>query len=148
MRNIFGISLIVFLGLTNQVFGQKNNNTTNCCVFYDSILSRSYYTAADKMPTFKGGSKKLVKTIDKNLKWPGGRCDVEGVVWVACIIEANGQLTNKKIIKGISSSKNCNADSEALKVIDFLTSWKPGQCDGKNIAAHYVIPVRFKMTVD
>lgn len=149
MRNITIIILLILLAQTIQVLGQTISHTTDSCELkYDSALSRSYYTTADNMPTFKGGPKKLMETINKNLKWPGGRCDIEGTVFVACIIETNGQLTNKRILKGLKIGKPCDADSEALKVIDYLTTWLPGQCDGKNVPVQYVIPVKFKMTAD
>lgn len=149
MRHIFTIILISASGHTLQVLGQSISHTPDSCeVTYDSALNRSYYTTADKMPTFKGGPKQLIKTLNKNLKWPGGRCDIEGTVFVACIIESNGQLTNKRILKGLKTGKPCDADNEALKVVDYLTTWVPGQCDGKNVAVQYVIPVKFKMTVD
>lgn len=148
MRYTTLLILLTLSGQTIQVFGQSISHVSDSCELkYDSALSRSYYTTVDKMPTFKGGSKELIKTINKNLKWPGGRCDIEGTVFVACIVESNGQLTNKRILKGLSG-KPCDADSEALKVVDYLTTWFAGQCDGKNVAVQYVIPVKFKMMVD
>jgi hypothetical protein len=100
MKNFPLIILIVLSGQTIQVLGQTISHTPDSCkIKYDSALNRSYYTTADKMPTFKGGPKQLMKTINKNLKWPGGRCDIEGTVFVACIIEANGQLTNKEFLR-------------------------------------------------
>lgn len=134
---------------TNQLYGQTVRHPPDPSEMkYDSGLTKSYYVTVDKMPTFKGGPKELMKTINKNLKWPGGRCDVEGTVFIAVIIESNGQLTNKRILKGLGNSKGCNADKEALNVIDFLTSWTPGQCEGKNVAVQYVVPVKFKMVED
>lgn len=148
MRFITLLILLTVSGQTIQVLGQTISHAPDSCELkYDSALSRSYYTTVDKMPTFKGGTEKLMKTISKNLKWPGGRCDIEGTVFVACIIEADGQLTNKRILKGLSG-KPCDADSEALKVVDYLTSWDPGQCDGKKVAVQYIIPVKFNLTVD
>jgi TonB family protein len=149
MRNVAIILLITLSGQKIQAWGQVISHAADSCELkYDSTLNRSYYTTADKMPVFKGGPKELMKTINKNLKWPGGRCDIDGTVFVACIIESNGQLTNKRILKGLRSDKACNADKEALKVIDFLTAWTPGQCDGKNVDVQYVIPVKFKMVED
>lgn len=138
--------IIMILGLAIQEVGPIVYASNSCELTYDSVLNRSYYTTADKIPIFKGGPKEMMKTINRNLKWPGGRCDIVGTVFVACIIEANGQLTNKRILKSLSTDKDCNADEEALKVMDFLTSWVPGQCDGKNVAVQYIIPVKFKLT--
>jgi TonB family protein len=149
MRYIALLILLALSGQTIPVLGQTICHASESCELkYDSVLSRSYYTTVDKMPTFKGGRKKLIKTINKNLKWPGGRCDIEGTVFIGCIIESNGQLTNKRILKGLLDDNFCNADNEALNVIDFLTTWTPGQCEGKSVAVQYVIPVKFKMMLD
>lgn len=149
MRKITIIILIVILGQVVQVLGQTISDTSNSCELkYDSTLNRSYYASADKMPTFRGGQKELLKTINKNLKSTGGRCDMEGTVLISCIIEPNGQLSNKRILKGLGDNNVCNADKEALKVIDFLTNWTPGKCGGENVAVQYVIPVRFKIVQD
>jgi TonB family protein len=146
IRNIAIIISIALSGQAIQLLGQTVSHPPDACELkYDSALRRSYYTTADKMPDFKGGPKELIKAINKNLKWPGGRCDLEGTVFVACVIEANGQLTNKRILKGLLDDKYCNADKEALKVIDFLTTWTPGQCDGKNVPVQFVIPVQFRL---
>jgi periplasmic protein TonB len=145
MKYITLLILVTLSGQTIQVFGQSISHASDSCELkYDSALSRYYYTTVDIMPTFKGGSKALIKTINKNLKWPGGRCDIEGTVFVACIIESDGQLTNKRILRGLSE-KPCDTDGEALKVVDYLTTWVPGKCDGKNVPVQYVIPVKFKM---
>ncbi|SHG54864.1 TonB family C-terminal domain-containing protein [Chryseolinea serpens] len=145
MKNTAVIILVIVFGQTIQVSGQTISHASDACELkYDSALSRSYYVTADRMPDFKGGPKALIKAINKNLKWPGGRCDMEGTVFVTCIIEANGKLTNKRILKGLLDDKYCNADKEALKVIDHLTTWTPGQCEGKNVPVQYVVPVRFR----
>jgi hypothetical protein len=148
MKVTITIILILF-GQTINVLAQTGSHPPDTCELrYDSVLNRSYYTSVDRMPTFKGGPTNLMKTINKNLKWPGGRCDLEGTVFVACIIETDGRLTNKRILKGLKIGKPCDADSEALKVVDYLTAWVPGQCDGKDVPVQYVIPVEFKMIVD
>lgn len=149
MRNSILIILVMLFGLTIQVLGQTISHTPDTCLLkYDSELKRYYYTTVDKMPIFKGGEQELIKTINKNLKWSSKDCDMKGTVFVAFIIEVNGQLTNKRILKGLLDDKVCNADKEALRVIEFLTTWTPGQCGGKYVAVQYVIPVKFRMVQD
>lgn len=73
----------------------------NCILKYDSIEGRSYYTLADQMPTYQGGIETLTKTIYKNLKWPGARCCLDGVVYVSFVVEPDGRLTYRKIAKSL-----------------------------------------------
>lgn len=131
-------SFIVLLAIVCSVtaFGQK------CATRQDSITNRTIYVLVDKMPTFQGGLDSLKSKINKYLKWPE-RCSVEGAVYVSFTIETNGQITNKRIKNGISSQKFCDANGEALKVMDYLTEWTVGECDGKKVAVEMAIPIRY-----
>lgn len=117
-------------------WGQK------CASRQDSIANRTVYIMADKMPTFEGGLDSLKSKVNRYLTWPG-RCCFEGAVYVSFIVEANGQITNKRIIRGISSQEPCNADGQALKVIDYLTEWTIGECNGEKVAVEITIPIRY-----
>lgn len=130
--------LIVLIGVASSTaaFGQK------CASRQDSIANRIIYVMADKMPTFPGGSDSLQSKINRHLKWHG-RCCFEGAVYVSFIVETNGQITNKRIVRGISSHEPCNADGQALKVIDHLTEWTIGECQGKKVAIEVVVPIKY-----
>ena len=113
-----------------------------CATRQDSLTNRTVYIIADKMPTFQGGLDSLKSKINKHLKWPE-QCCVEGTVYVSFIVEPSGQMTNKRIKRGISSQENCNADGQALKVLDHLTEWTIGECDGKKVAVEVTIPIKY-----
>ena len=72
--------LLLLLGFTVS-------QAQDCVVKYDSIERRSYYILTDKMPTYTGGFENLKKTINKNLKWPGPRCCLDGAVYVSFVVE-------------------------------------------------------------
>jgi periplasmic protein TonB len=96
----------------------------------------------DKMPTFRDGLDSLKSKINKHIKWPG-QCCVEGTVYVSFILEPNGQMTNKRIKRGISNQEHCNADGQALRVLDYLTEWTVGECDGKKVAVEVTVPIKY-----
>jgi protein TonB len=98
------------------------------------------------MPAFKGGREEMMRIVKNKLKWSSGHCDIQGTVFVSFIIESSGQLTSKRIVKGLNGAEGCDANKEALRVVDFLTSWTPGQCGGKNVATLFIIPVKFNLT--
>ena len=122
-------------------------NDSNCVSKFDSTLNKTYYTLVDKMPTYQGGQEAMNKIIVKNLKWPGsGQCDITATVYVTFIVEPDGKVTGKRIYKTFLSDDNfCSPNKEALKVVDFLTNWNAGQCNGKNVAVQYVLPITFKI---
>lgn len=123
----------------------KLDEKKHCVPIFDSTLSRSYYTITDKMPSYRGGKDTLMAKIRKNLKWPGKECCYQGTVIVSFIIESEGQVTNKKIVKGYKENGICKVNEEALKVINFLTEWTPGQCEGETVPVQINLPIKFSL---
>jgi protein TonB len=131
--------------------------TTSFCVF-DVILIISLTACGEEhisypmptynsypTPTYNGGYQNLARTIKLHLKYPGHRCYFSGDVYVSFIVEADGRISNKTVVKGISSSEGCNADEEALKVLDYLTEWQPAEKEGKKISVRVILPIKFSL---
>jgi hypothetical protein len=131
------------------VKGKKQANAidikSSCVMEYDGALRISYYSKVDKDPTYTDGLSEMSKIIGRNLKYPSKECTRyvdPPVILVGCIISAEGKLVGKKIIKGFPDDKECNANKNALDVVDHLTHWTPGQCEGKNVSALFIFPIR------
>jgi len=130
--------MLVAVASSFVAFGQK------CANRQDSIANRTIYIMADKMPSFQGGLDSLKSKINKHLKWPG-QCCIEGTVYVSFIVETDGKITNKRIKRGISSQEHCNADGQALKVVDYLTEWTVGECSGEKVPVEVTVPIKFSL---
>jgi TonB family protein len=130
--------MLLFVAPSIVAFGQK------CASRQDSIPNRTIYIMADKMPTFRGGLDSLKSKINKHLKWPG-QCCVQGTVYVSFIVETDGQITNKKVKRGISSREHCNADGQALKVVDYMTEWTIGECNGEKVPVEVTVPIKYSL---
>jgi periplasmic protein TonB len=130
--------MLLFVASSVVALGQK------CAIKQDSIAKRTIYIMADKMPTFQGGLDSLKSKIKKHLKWPG-QCCVEGTVYVSFIVEKDGRVTNKKVKRGISAQEHCNADGQALKVVDYLTEWTIGECNGEKVAVEVTLPIKYSL---
>jgi periplasmic protein TonB len=116
-----------------------------CITKQDSATNRTIFIATDKPPVFNGGFDSLRSIIRKNLKWPG-QCCLEGSVYVSFVIEVDGKVTNKQIRKGISNQKHCDADGEALNVVDYLNQWTPGECQGVKVPTEMTLPITFTLS--
>ena len=59
----------------------------------------------DKQPQFPGGQAKLVEFLQENLVYPADAQEnrTQGQVYVEFVIEADGSITNAKVIRGIGS---------------------------------------------
>jgi competence protein ComGC len=100
---------------------------------------------------------------------------VQGSVYVNFIVNKEGKVTDAKVIRGISGAvksaksedvvvvgygtnsqeqkksgdyeKGARAiDAEALRVVNAMPQWTPGEQKGQKVSVYYVLPIQFKMT--
>ena len=97
--------------------------------------------ALDTPPQFKGGQKKLLRFLNKNLHYPASAEEqgVEGKVFVYFVVEDSGVLSNFKVLRGIGAG----CDEEALRVVRLLPSWQAGTLNGVDVRSSYVLPITF-----
>jgi TonB family protein len=103
----------------------------------------SVYTIAEEMPTFPGGYEGFIRFLRNNLKYPADarRKGVEGTVYVNVVIDANGKVGEKKILKSVNES----LDQAALDAFNNMPTWKPGRAAGKNVSIKMAFPVYFRL---
>ncbi|MBR5644876.1 MAG: TonB family protein [Salinivirgaceae bacterium] len=105
----------------------------------------------EHMPEFPGGDLELRKFIAANIKYPeeAKAKGLSGKVFVQFIIDKNGDVVNPKIARGIDPI----LDNEAIRVIQSLPKWKPGEqskrIDGEKVwvpkNVSWTVPVEFKI---
>ena len=102
------------------------------------------YDKVDKMPEFKGGMDGLIQYLHKSIKYPkeSEKANEEGKVFIEFVVEANGKISNAKVVKSSSD----RLDTEALRVINAMPKWKPGEKDGKKVNVKMVLPIVFKLS--
>ena len=95
----------------------------------------------EEMPQFSGGSVQL--WIKENLRYPeiARENNIQGKVYVKCIIDSEGNVCNAEIQRGVDPSLN----KEALRLVNSMPKWKPGMQNGKTVSIPYVIIVEFKL---
>ena len=97
----------------------------------------------DKWPDFPGGQKKLFKWLSANIKYPkeAQANKEQGRVIVRFIIDKDGKVTDAKVVRSISPSLN----KEALRLIEAMPRWKPGEKDGQPVAVRFTLPITFRL---
>jgi TonB family protein len=96
----------------------------------------------DKDAQFKGGIKALFEFIKANLHNPEFNREkgIEGTVYVSFTIEADGQVTNIKIERGIGEGFH----EEAIRVVKSTSGmWEPRIYKGIKVSTPYTIPIKF-----
>lgn len=114
------------------------------------------YTIVDDMPRFPGcehetdaekrkkcAEKLMLQYIYMNIKYPAEarEAGVEGMTVVSFVVEADGQITDAKIVRSIGYG----TDEEVLWIINNMPNWTPGRQDDEAVAVKYNLPVRFKL---
>ena len=96
------------------------------------------------MPEFPGGAVEMMKFLNENVKYPEAamKAGTQGRVIAQFIVEADGSITNVKVLKNVSDE----IDAEAVRVINAMPKWKPGMQSGKAVRVKYTIPVTFRLS--
>ncbi|WP_299578914.1 energy transducer TonB [uncultured Sunxiuqinia sp.] len=95
----------------------------------------------EDMPEFPGGELALRKFIANAIKYPviAQENGIQGKVYVNFVVDTDGSVTNARIARGVDQS----LDKEALRVVNNLPKWKPGQQRGKPVKVSYTVPINF-----
>lgn len=122
-------------------FEYYNEDSIVCSSNIDSTLNREIFLKVDKWPFFGAKKTDLMNYIEQNLNYPDFQSDISETVFVGFIVEENGKISNIKIVRGIDPI----IDNEAIKVIQKMPDWNPGECAGIKVPVHIIIPVRFSL---
>jgi TonB family protein len=107
------------------------------------VVSDMIFTAVEQNPEFPGGDAEFGKFLQKNIHYPAvdKKNNIQGKVYITFVVEADGHLSNEKVVRTPSESLG----KEALRVIKLSPKWKPGVQNGKKVRVQYTIPVNFAM---
>jgi TonB family protein len=91
---------------------------------------------------FPGGPAAMMKWIKANAKYPQTSIEMneQGRVFLSCIVEKDGSITNVKVERGVS----IDLDREAKRVVRKMPKWIPGEQSGKTVKTIVRIPISFK----
>ncbi|MEZ4775283.1 MAG: energy transducer TonB [Bacteroidia bacterium] len=108
----------------------------------EEVDDREPLTVGDIMPNFPGGETALYRFLSDKLRYPtlATQNQVEGKVFVRFVIERDGMISNATVIKGIGYG----CDEEALRVVNLMPQWLPGEVNGKKVRMYSSLAVNFK----
>ncbi|BAX81878.1 cell envelope biogenesis protein TonB [Labilibaculum antarcticum] len=101
------------------------------------------YVLVEKMPQFTEANGHLRRYIARKIQYPVLAADqgYEGQVFVQFVVTTDGSVAKAKVIKGA----NVELNKEALRVINNMPNWVPGEQQGKKVEVRYTIPIRFSL---
>lgn len=101
------------------------------------------YMAVQVMPRFPGGPDALSTYIHENVKYPAiaRQKGIQGKVIVNFVVTKTGRITHAQVVNAVDPL----LDQEAIRVIESMPTWKPGNNNGENIDVAYGVPIDFKL---
>ncbi len=81
--------------------------------------------------------------LEKNLRYPeqAREVNVQGVVYVKFVVNADGSISDASITKGIGAG----CDEEAKRVVANMPNWKPGKQNGNAVRVYFILPIHFRL---
>ena len=102
------------------------------------------YDVVDQMPEFPGGPGAMLQYLGQTIRYPQEAFvnNVQGRVIVNFVVEKDGTINDAKVVRSIDPQ----LDEEALRVVNSMPNWTPGQQNGEPVAVKYTIPITFKLS--
>ncbi len=96
-----------------------------------------------KMPSFPGGDPELFKFLSRQIKYPevAREAGIQGVVAISFVVGKNGDISEVALVKDIGGG----CGKEALRVVNSMPRWIPGEANGYPVKVRFTLPVRFKL---
>jgi protein TonB len=109
----------------------------------DNSSHDGVFQEVDIMPAFPGGEGALMQTIADSIRYPKDAKEkgITGKVIVRFMVKYDGTVTDVSVLKGVSPS----LDNEAVRVVQSLPKFSPGQLKGKSVSVWYMLPVLYSL---
>ena len=108
-----------------------------------SPLANDTLKVAPVMPEFPGGQQALMQFLAKKIQYPTVAQGDMGVgrVIIQFIVDKEGYIIKPRVVRSVDPY----LDKEALRVINQMPKWKPGELeDGTKVAVYFTVPVMFR----
>ena len=102
------------------------------------------FQLVEEKPSFNGGdANEFSKWVNSKLQYPeiAKENGVSGRVTLQFTVEADGRVTNVKVLRGVDES----LDKEAVRVVSSSPKWKPGKQRDRAVKVTYTFPVIFQL---
>ena len=102
------------------------------------------FQLVEEKPSFNGGdANEFSKWVNSRLVYPeiAKENGVQGRVTLQFTVNADGTVSNVKVLRGVDSS----LDKEAVRVVSSSPKWNPGKQRDRAVKVTYTFPVIFQL---
>lgn len=102
------------------------------------------FVVVEKMPEFPGGQQALFQYLSEHVKYPviAQENGIQGKVVCQFTVNKDGSIVDVEVVR---NGPDPSLDKEAVRVIQSMPKWKPGQQRGKPVRVKYTVPVSFRL---
>ena len=96
-----------------------------------------------KPPTFPGGEQDLLRFLAENIKYPALAREngIQGTVALSFVINKDGSVSDVGLLKDIGGG----CGKEAIRVVQTMPRWSPGEANGHAVKVRFTLPVKFRL---
>ena len=137
MKKVFLLLAVLLLSFDMQAQSVEKTDSI-------ATAGERTYETVDVMPEFPGGMPALMGYLRDNIKYPSKALAEkrQGRAIVRFIVEKDGSISEAQIAK---SAGDIYLDTEALRVVNKMPKWSPGQHKGKVVRVFFHLPITFKL---
>ena len=102
------------------------------------------YQAVEKMPEFPGGKQRLLDWVMKSIQYPAEAREmgIQGRVIVQFVVNKSGKAVEPVIVQSLHHL----LDDEAIRLIESMPRWKPGEEKGEPVRVKFTMPINFRLS--
>lgn len=140
---LFSILILTWLAwpfaMKSQTCRVSIGSTADGSHSYKEVFEYDY---VDIKPQFPGGREALMAFINKTRQYPREAYEqgIEGRVTCSFVVNADGNISNLKVIKGSHSLLNL----EAMRILSEMPNWNPGKKGDKCVPVRVVHCIPFR----
>ncbi len=95
-------------------------------------------------PEYDGGQVAMTNFIIENVEYPKSASEegAEGIAYVQFVVSSTGAIKNAEVVNELDE----RLAAEALRVVEIMPNWIPGENKGKKVAVKFTLPISFKLS--
>ncbi|PZX19488.1 protein TonB [Breznakibacter xylanolyticus] len=107
----------------------------------EDVDDTSIFIVVEKMPQYPGGDQALKRYLAESVVYPvsARETGISGRVYVSFVVNKKGEVVNVTVARGVHPS----LDREALRVVQSMPNWTPGEQLDKKVNVSYTVPINF-----
>lgn len=140
--------LLLFLSVGQFISCGTNKSTQRNDTSYveakDEPETDKVYQAVEKMPEFPGGKQRLLDWVMKSIQYPAEAREmgIQGRVIVQFVVNKSGKAVEPVIVQSLHHL----LDDEAIRLIESMPKWKPGEEKGEPVRVKFTMPINFRLS--